>query len=326
MLALATRPTQALSRISETGTGGVRDACVIAIAATTVLRLPDLARAFGDLLRVSPSAGLQGMIALFAQELRVPVIVAVACGVAITLAAGRRRDPSIDIELGAACAMPFILVRAAYRGLRTLVGPMSPLVEILALAVGATLALVYFWVASGVARQRAGDQTESGFLPRASLALALSVALAFATFPRRAGGTQAPNFTLRRIDGAGGQVELAGLRGRIVLLDFWATWCSPCLQMLPTLHEVYREWHDRGVEVVGVNSDGPGYTAEVKRFLADKPAPYPIVVDDRDVGGLFQVSALPTLVVVGKDGTIVDRFTGITGKTEIEDALARAAH
>jgi thiol-disulfide isomerase/thioredoxin len=136
----------------------------------------------------------------------------------------------------------------------------------------------------------------------------------------------APDFSLPRIDGQPGSVRLADLRGRVVVLDFWATWCPPCLAMLPMLHDLHREWHPRGVEFVGVDSDGPMVPrAEVVGFLARRPFPYPVVVDDKEVGGRYGVYSIPHLVIVGRDGKIARVFVGGVSREHLAAALAAAS-
>src|SRR5262249_51880825 len=119
-------------------------------------------------------------------------------------------------------------------------------------------------------------------------------------------GAPAPAFALPRLDG--GELSLASLRGRVVGLDFWAPWCPRCLALMPTLHELHREWEPRGVTFVGVNSDGGISSDELKAFMREHPAPYPIVMDDGTVNALYKVRALPSLVVIGRDGAVRRTF------------------
>jgi thiol-disulfide isomerase/thioredoxin len=137
---------------------------------------------------------------------------------------------------------------------------------------------------------------------------------------------QAPDFSLPRIDGKPGEVRLSELHGRVVLLDFWATWCPPCLAMIPTLHELYEEWQPKGVEFIGIDSDGPAATRdEVRGFLTERPFPYPVVIDDRGVGGLYRVYSIPHIVVIGPDGKIVRVLVGGVTKGMLASALRAAS-
>jgi thiol-disulfide isomerase/thioredoxin len=138
-------------------------------------------------------------------------------------------------------------------------------------------------------------------------------------------GEAAPEISLPRVDGTAGRVTLSSLRGKVVLLDFWATWCPPCIQMLPILHDLHKEWAPRGVEFVGVDSDGPQSTVEeVRDFLIEHPAPYPIVLDDGTANSLYKIRALPQMVVIDREGAVRRVFIGFTTRRELASAFADA--
>ena len=136
-------------------------------------------------------------------------------------------------------------------------------------------------------------------------------------------GEPAPEFDLPRIDGVAGRLSLGALRGKVVLLDFWATWCPPCVQMIPILHDLHGEWAARGVEFVGVNSDGPQSTVdEIRAFLARHPAPYPIVLDDGTANTSYKIRALPQMVLIDREGAVRKVFIGFTSRRDLASALA----
>ncbi len=138
-------------------------------------------------------------------------------------------------------------------------------------------------------------------------------------------GQIAPDFSLPRIDGTPGAVTMASLRGQVVVLDFWATWCPPCVAMIPVLDEAHRNWAPRGVSFVGINSDGGGATLDdIKAFMAAHPSGYPAVIDGGEVGARYRLQALPNLFVVGRDGRIRASFIGYTRKETLERALREA--
>jgi thiol-disulfide isomerase/thioredoxin len=167
------------------------------------------------------------------------------------------------------------------------------------------------------------------------LALALIAGFGFVPriFARRTGplvGHEAPDFTLPFVaNGAalGAEREtlsLRDLRGRAVLLDFWATWCGPCRVEAPIVDRVSRRWRDQGVVVVGVDTDTPDQ-GDPRDFARMHGLSYPIVRDD--VGRAsqsYEVDSLPTLVVVSSAGKIVAVRTGITGDAELERLIRQA--
>ena len=113
------------------------------------------------------------------------------------------------------------------------------------------------------------------------------------------------------------QLSLAELRGRPVLLDFWATWCGPCQAEAPIVNGIAQRFRDKGLVVVGVNTSDERGLAEV--WAKKKRLSFPIVYDEgNSIARSFRVENLPTLVVVSKEGKIVAVRHGITSDADLE--------
>lgn len=138
-------------------------------------------------------------------------------------------------------------------------------------------------------------------------------------------GKPAPDFSLAIVHGGDqdARLRLADLRGRPVLLDFWATWCGPCQLEAPLLDRLHRRAEKSGLVVVGVDTGDKASAAQ--RFAEQKNLSYPIVYDDGDrVQALYEVTSLPTLVLVGRDGVVVEVESGYTSESALDELVARA--
>ena len=107
----------------------------------------------------------------------------------------------------------------------------------------------------------------------------------------------------------GGSVRLASLRGQVVMIDFWASWCPPCRQEAPVLAEVYEEYRDRGVEFIGVNIwDTPD---QAETFLQEEGQVYPAGIDaDGRIGISYGVRGIPEKYFVTREGAVSKKFVG----------------
>lgn len=107
-------------------------------------------------------------------------------------------------------------------------------------------------------------------------------------------------------------VSLNELKGeKLTLLDFWATWCQPCVKAIPELIKIHDDYAGKGVQLIGVNVDGPRNLSKVKPFVSSMGITYPMIMDtDQDLMREFGVAAMPTLLVLNPDGDIVFAHEG----------------
>jgi len=129
----------------------------------------------------------------------------------------------------------------------------------------------------------------------------------------------APEFTLKDADGK--LVRISDSKGKVVLLDFWATWCGPCKIEIPWFMELQRKNKDRGFEVLGVAMDDDGWEA-VKPFAARLGINYRLVIGNDSVGTMYGgVEALPTTFLIDREGRIAAAHVGLTSKKDFEDGV-----
>ena len=137
-------------------------------------------------------------------------------------------------------------------------------------------------------------------------------------------GRPAPEFTLARRDGS--LLNLSDFRGKVVVLDFWASWCKPCRASFSWVREFYKEYKDKGVEIIGVSSDEK--KASWEKALDEEQLPWSQVLDEKAKGGyrvdkLYHVQAVPMFVIVDKEGKIVMR-AHMESKEELSAVVEKA--
>ncbi len=128
----------------------------------------------------------------------------------------------------------------------------------------------------------------------------------------------APQFAVMGLDG--NPVDLSALRGKVVMLDFWSSWCPPCRREAPSLAQVYREYRDRNVEFVGVAIwDSPG---EVRQYVESFGLDFPNLVDDRGRIGIdYGVAGIPEKFFIDSQGNVVRKFVGPMEPDALREAL-----
>ncbi len=139
--------------------------------------------------------------------------------------------------------------------------------------------------------------------------------------PLLAAGTDAPPWELKTPDGA--LVRLADLRGNVVVLDFWATWCGPCKIAMPKIQELYAELESRQVKVFGVNcQEVEG--GDPEGYMKSKGYTYGLLIDGDSVARAYHVSGLPTFYVIDAEGRVVYTAVGAGAEEELKKAVIGA--
>lgn len=161
-----------------------------------------------------------------------------------------------------------------------------------------------FMVLSLLALLACERQTESGATPEAVVKSGQDIAAAEA--PRI--GFKAPNFTLKDLNGR--TVSLASLRGRVVMVNFWATWCGPCKVEMPSMNSLYNDLKGMDFELLAISSDVQGEKV-VRPFVTQGRFTFPVLIDSSfRVNGDYGITGIPTTFVVDKDGVITHKILG----------------
>mgnify|MGYP005834577397 CR=1 FL=1 len=120
-------------------------------------------------------------------------------------------------------------------------------------------------------------------------------------------GKKASDFNLKDVSGR--VFNLSSLRGRVVILNFWATWCPPCRAEMPSLNNLYRELRNIGLEVVAVSTDRS--VSPVREYLSKNPLDIKVLIDsDNRVSRQYKVFSIPTTFIIDRNGIIVERYLG----------------
>jgi peroxiredoxin len=132
-------------------------------------------------------------------------------------------------------------------------------------------------------------------------------------------GTAAPDFTLPDLDGH--SVSLADFRGKVVVVNFWATWCPPCRAEIPDFVRMQARYRERGLEFVGLSLDAGG-ARDVRPFADEHDVNYPMLIADEKIANAYGgIVGIPTSFVIDRQGKIVKRFVGYTDPKVWESTL-----
>jgi thiol-disulfide isomerase/thioredoxin len=132
---------------------------------------------------------------------------------------------------------------------------------------------------------------------------------------------EAPDFTLPAVDGS--IVKLSDYSGDVILVDFWATWCPPCIEMIPALSKIHRNYKDKGVTLLSVSMDNESLEF-MANFVYESNIPYKVLLGNRKVGNLFGgVASIPTLFIIDRENKLVRKLMGYHSYGQLEDEIKK---
>jgi thiol-disulfide isomerase/thioredoxin len=139
--------------------------------------------------------------------------------------------------------------------------------------------------------------------------------------PSVAVGQNSPAPALSLRDMQGRRISLSKYRGKVVLLNFWATWCPPCRAEMPDLIKMQRQYRKRGLRVLGITYP-PQKAREVRQFIRQLGVNYPIALGTKETKALFdQTGTLPLTIIIDRQGNVIDRIEGILLPQEFEQKI-----
>ncbi|MCU1808188.1 thiol-disulfide oxidoreductase ResA [Cytobacillus firmus] len=131
-------------------------------------------------------------------------------------------------------------------------------------------------------------------------------------------GTAAPDFSLETLNGE--QIRLSDLKGKGVFLNFWGTWCKPCEKEMPYMENQYKQYKEKGVEILAINIDESDLA--VSTFVKKHNLTFPILMDRGSVvTELYNIGPIPTTILIDKDGNVVKTLTGTLTEENIGDYM-----
>ncbi len=129
----------------------------------------------------------------------------------------------------------------------------------------------------------------------------------------------APDFALPDLDGK--TVKLSDFKGKVIILDFWATWCSPCVYEIPHFIELYEQYKENGFQMIGIAFQS-GSASNIRQFVEKHGINYPILMGNRVIAREYGgINAIPTTFVIDRQGRIVQKYIGYRAKEVFENHL-----
>lgn len=154
-----------------------------------------------------------------------------------------------------------------------------------------------------------------------ALGMALTVACGAPATPRKATGSggNIPEVELTGLDGAA--IRLADAKGRVVLVNFWATWCAPCREEIPDFNDLYAAYREQGLDIVAISMDDEGEEV-VRPFVQENGMRYPVAIGSDEVAEAFGgVVGFPTTFLIDREGKVVDSWVGAIPRRILEEKL-----
>lgn len=128
------------------------------------------------------------------------------------------------------------------------------------------------------------------------------------------------DFTLKDLQG--NEWTLRKQKGKVIILDFWATWCKPCVATIPIFNELYEKYNDKGLLILGIGLDEE---QALRRFMESHNISYPVLIGNREIAQKYRIYAIPSTFVIDKEGKITSRHVGLEPEmqTTLEEEIKK---